>query len=77
MLSPRSSFVHVQEQIALLTELPAERQLILLAHKELTKLVAVNEQVQSYPRCIKHGQLFVYERENFEINKAIEPKHRK
>ncbi|XP_053378438.1 serine/threonine-protein kinase TBK1-like isoform X2 [Mercenaria mercenaria] len=57
---------HIQEKIAAVTEIPAERQLILLAHTELKDIVEMHEQIQTFPKSVQNAQLFLFERDNYD-----------
>lgn len=70
------SFVHLQEQLASLTEVSAEKQLILLGDIDLTAIVQTHDQVQTYPKFVQK-QLFLFEKENTEPSKPVVPKLRK
>lgn len=65
------SYIHIQEKIASITEIPAERQLLLLGHTELRDIVESNEQIQTYPKSVQNAQLFLYEKDNYDSYRML------
>ncbi|XP_060601896.1 serine/threonine-protein kinase TBK1-like [Ruditapes philippinarum] len=63
-------YTHIQEKIASLTEIPADRQL-LLGHTELKEIVESHEQIQTFPKSVQNAQLFLFERDNYEWPRII------
>ncbi|XP_053378436.1 serine/threonine-protein kinase TBK1-like isoform X2 [Mercenaria mercenaria] len=65
-LCKTDSYCHIQENIASLTEIPADRQLLLLGHTELKDIIEADEQIYTYPKSIQNAQLFLFEKDNYE-----------
>jgi hypothetical protein len=66
-----SSYTHIQEKIASLTDIPADRQLLLLGHTQLKEIVESHEQIQTFPKSVQNAQLFLFERDNYEWSRIV------
>ncbi|XP_052213584.1 serine/threonine-protein kinase TBK1-like isoform X3 [Dreissena polymorpha] len=73
-LKNNECLVHIQEKIGYLTEIPANRQIILLGDKPLTNLVDINDQIQSFPKVVLKTTLIVYDKDGCEQYQCYTPK---
>ncbi|KAL3852401.1 hypothetical protein ACJMK2_016052, partial [Sinanodonta woodiana] len=60
-MNPKDKYANLQEEIAVVTEIPASNQLLLVAGQELTEIVCVTDEMNSYPLSIQQGRLFLYQ----------------
>ena len=61
------SYTHIQEKIASITEIPADRQKLLLGDAELKDIVEMHDQIQTFPKSVQNAQLFLFEKENYDF----------
>ncbi|KAH3816283.1 inhibitor of nuclear factor kappa-B kinase subunit epsilon-like [Dreissena polymorpha] len=73
-LKKNECLVHIQEKIGYLTEIPANRQIILLGDKPLTNVVDINDQIQSFPKVVLKTTLIVYDKDGCEQYQCNIPK---
>ncbi|XP_078339559.1 serine/threonine-protein kinase TBK1-like isoform X1 [Crassostrea virginica] len=59
-------FAKCQDLIAKETEIPASEQLILYHNREISEIIDMTSEIQSWPKNVLHGQLYLYQRERLD-----------
>ncbi|KAK3587548.1 hypothetical protein CHS0354_004834 [Potamilus streckersoni] len=60
-MNPIDRYANLQEEIAYVTEIPANNQLLLVADQELTEIVGVTDEIRLYPLSVLKDSLFLYQ----------------
>ncbi|KAL5014042.1 hypothetical protein ScPMuIL_008312 [Solemya velum] len=69
----QESYSSLQEKLALITDIAAKDQLILVWDRELADVVELTAEIQNYPTAVVNGQLFLYVRDKPEPQRIIHP----
>lgn len=70
-------YVHLQEAIARITDIPSHRQVLLVSNKLLSSVIDSNQQIQEYPKTLLKSQLFLFDKDDTDYIRYKHPAFRK